>query len=218
MGGSSSGEGLLEDATLRNLGVPYHIGDSTVEQVRIGGRPDERLVTLTIEAGVVLKFEPSTGLAVQHATTDEPSTAALRVLGSTDEPVVFTSAAPDPQPGDWMGLWFGGGPSDRNVIEHARIEYAGYDCSCGLNTCSETVIASGTHEGAVIFTAPPADAFITNTTISNIAGNGITHGFDGPFVNFRGSNTFEDVSGCEQTHPRNEDTSCPDPRPACDGS
>lgn len=217
VGGSSSSEGLVEDATMRDLGVPYHIGNSDVDVFLIGGRADKQLVTLTIEAGVVLKFEPETRLAVQRTTSDEPSTAALRVLGTADAPVVFTSAAPDPEPGDWVGLWFGGVPSEHNVIDHARIEFAGFDCSCGLVTCSESVIDSGQHEGAVIFTEPPASAFITNTTFTDIAGNGITHGFDGPLVNFRPTNTFESVSGCEQTHPRNADTSCPDPEPVCDG-
>lgn len=217
VGGSAAGVGLLEDATMRNLGVPYRIGDSDTDLFRIGGREDGQLVTLTIEAGVVLKFEPRTRLAVQRATNLLPSTAAIRALGTADEPVVFTSAADTPAAGDWTGLWFGGVPSVTNQLDHVRIEYAGYDCGCGLVTCSEIVIDQGLHEGAVIFTAPPQSAFITNSVFSNIAGNGITQGFDGALVNFRPTNTFDAVSGCEQTHPRNPDTSCPDPRPACDG-
>jgi hypothetical protein len=214
VGGKVAGTGLLADATMKNRGVPYHVGDSSVDSFRIGGRVDKQLVTLTIEAGVVLKFEPQTSLRIQHFTDNQPSTAAIRALGTADAPVVFTSAAETPSAGDWRGLWFGGVPSATNQLDHVRIEHAGYDCSCGLNTCS---INLPTHDGAVIFTEQPPSAFITNSVFSNIAGNGITQGFDGDLVNFRPTNTFEAVSGCVQTHPRNPDTSCPDPRPVCDG-
>lgn len=68
----------------------------------------------------------------------------------------------------------------------------------------------------MILTAPPAGgAFISNTEFRDIAGHGITQGFDGALVDFRPSNVFA-VSGCAQTHPRNSDTTCPSPKPACD--
>lgn len=213
VGGEVAGSGLLEDATLRDHGVPYVIGRSTGSSLRIGGGPDGSLAVLTIEAGVVLKFQPEGGLSIQHATNDRPATAALRVLGSASAPVIFTSVADSPAAGDWRGLWFGGVPSAMNQIEHARIEYAGADCSCTFVTCS----AIEDHDGAVVFSQQPPGAFITDTVIAHSAGHGITQGFDGDLVNFRPSNSFEDVAGCPQTHPRNPDTSCPEPEPACDG-
>jgi hypothetical protein len=213
-GGEASGSGLLADATLRNLGVPYHVGNSPTDALQIGGRVDKQLVTLTVEAGVVLRFEPETKLDVQRATNDDPSTAALRVLGTATDPVIFTSAAPTPAAGDWQGIWFGGVPSAENTIDYLRIEYAGGDCSCTRVTCSEGVEE---HSGAIIFTEQPPSAFITNTVIAMSAGHGITQGFDGSLVNFRPTNTFEGLGGCIQTHPRGPDTQCPDPRPICDG-
>jgi hypothetical protein len=111
-----------------------------------------------------------------------------------------------------MGVRFGGIPDASDRMDHVRIAYAGGDCGCILNTCSAIV----EHEGAVIFTAQPPSAFITNTTFAFSASHGITQGFDGAFVDLRPTNTFESVSGCALTRPRNVNTSCPNPKPACE--
>lgn len=212
-GGRTAGSGLLADGTVHDRGVPYRVGTSVGDSLKIGGRTDGRLVTLTIEAGVVMKFHRGSALKVQHFTNQEPSTAALRALGTAAKPIVLTSAEDAPQPGDWMGIWFGGVPGPTNQIDHVRVEYAGGDCGCVLNTCS----AIAQHEGAIIFTAQPPSSFITNTELRSISGHGITQGFDGVFVDFRPTNNFDGVAGCAQTLPRNLTTSCPAPKPACDG-
>ena len=64
--------------------------------------------------------------------------------------------------------------------------------------------------------AQPPSPFITNTTFSNIAGHGITQGFDGELVDFKPTNTFEAIAGCPQTLPRFESRACGTPRPACE--
>lgn len=206
-----AGAGLSVDATLHDRGVPYHVNRESVTNFIVGSGADGELATLTIEAGVKLKMQPGTTFKIQHWTKSSPSTGALRVLGTPEKPVVFTSAAASPKAGDWTGLWFGGIPSDKNEIVNARIEYAGYDCGCILNTCS----AIQEHEGAVIFTAQPPRPFIKDTVFSQIAGHGITEGYDGAMVDFTSGNTFEGVTGCQQTRPRNVDTTCPSPKPAC---
>jgi hypothetical protein len=192
--------------------VPYQVGRSKEHNLLIGGRTDDKLVTLTIEPGVVLRFTKGSALKVQHFTNLEPSTAALRALGTAAKPIVFTSDSATPAAGDWHGLWFGGVPDASNAIDHVRIEYAGYDCGCILNTCSQI----SQHEGAIILTAQPPSAFVTNTVFANIAGHGITQGYDGSFIDLKPTNTFEGVSGCAQTRPRDTATSCPSPRPACE--
>lgn len=211
-GGRTSGSGLLADATVHDRGVPYHVGRSRGDSLLIGGRTDKKLVTMTIEPGVVMKFMPGAALKVQHATNLAPSTAALRAIGTPDKPIVFTSASETPAPGDWVGLWYGGVPDATNRLDHVRIANAGGDCGCVLLTCS----AITQHEGAVIFTAQPPSAFITNTTFANIAGHAVTEGFDGSLVDFKPTNTFDGVAGCQQTRPRESATTCPSPRPACD--
>lgn len=211
-GGRQSGSGLLADATMHERGVPYHVGRSKQSSLIIGGRPDGKLVTLTIEPGVTLRFTEGSAFKVQHFTNDEPSTGAVRALGTADKPIVFTSASDTPSAGDWVGLWFGGVPDASDRLDHVRIEYAGGDCGCILSTCS----AIQQHEGAVIFTAQPQSAVITNSVLAHIAGHGITEGYDGAFVDLRPTNTFEGVAGCAQTRPREVATQCPSPRPACE--
>lgn len=207
-----AGSGVVRDATVHERGVPYHVGRSSLDNLLIGGGGAGTLATLTFEPGVVMKFEPGAALHVQRFSDLQPSTAAIRALGTAEKPVVFTSAATTPRSGDWRGLWFGGVPRANNVLDHVRIEYAGAWCGCQLLTCSDIT----SFNGAVIFNAQPPSAFITNTTFANIEGHGITQGFDGTLVNFRPGNTFENVSGCAQTRPRDTVASCPSPRPVCD--
>ena len=213
-GDGTAGSGVTSDTTLRDLGVPYHMGDSEGDHFTIGGGADGKVVTLTIEAGVVMKFEPKTGFMVQLFSTEDPATAIVRALGTADKPIVFTSASPTPAPGDWRGLWFGGIPQAANVLDHVRIEYAGHDCACSRVTCSANVEDS---DAAVIFSMQPPSAFITNAVFKDIAGHAIMEGFDGSLVNFRPTNKFENVAGCVQTMPRSPTTTCPEPGPICDG-
>jgi hypothetical protein len=210
-GGRTAGSGFLADSTIHARSVPYHVGRSIGSSLVIGGRTDGKLVTVSVEPGVVMRFAKGGALKVQHFTSDKPSTGALRAIGTADKPIVLTSAAAAPAPGDWLGVWFGGVPQPTNAIEHARIEYAGGDCGCILLTCS----AITEHEGAIILTAQPPGAFVKNTTFLGIAGHGISEGYQGAFVDFRPTNTFE-VSGCPQTRPRETSTACPSPLPACD--
>lgn len=209
VGTSTAGEGLTRDATVRERGVPYHVGRGATDNLRIGGAQGT-VTTLSFEPGVVMKFEPETGLFVQKATNDQPSTAVIRALGTAEKPVVFTSAAVNPKAGDWRGVWFGGIPQAANKLDHVRIEYAGAWCGCQLLTCSDVT----SFNGAVIFTQQPQSAFITNSTFVDITGHGVTQGYDGAFVDFRPGNTFDNVSGCAQTRPR--EAVCGNPRPLCD--
>ncbi len=213
-GDGGAGSGLVTDATLHDRGVPYHMGDSESDSFTIGGGADGKVVTLTIEPGVVMKFEPKTAFQVQHFTTDQPSSAIVVAKGTAEKPIVFTSASPTPKAGDWRGLWFGGVPQAANALDHVKIEYAGYDCACSMVTCSANVEE---YEGAVIFSQKPPSAFITNSVFKDIAGHAITEGFIGGLVNFRPTNTFEGVSGCVQTLPPDAQQDCPEPRPLCDG-
>lgn len=213
-GDGTAGSGVVVDSTLRDRGVPYHMGDSEGDYFTIGGGADGKVVTLTIEAGVVMKFEPKTGFMIQQFSTEEPATAVVRALGTAAKPIVFTSAAKTPAAGDWRGLWFGGIPQAANLLDHVRIEYAGYDCACSRVTCSANVEDS---DAAVIFSMQPPSGFITNSVFTHSAGHAIMQGFDGTLVDFRSTNTFEDVAGCIQTMPRPLEITCPDPGPICDG-
>lgn len=208
-GGPAAGQGLQDDATIRARGVPYVVGREDRSSLVIGGRPDGKLVTLTVLAGVTLQMRKGSAIKVQAFTNGAPSTAALRVLGTAASPVVFTSAEATPAPGDWVGLWYGGAPGDANAIEHARIEYAGGDCGCILATCS----ALTSHAAAILLTAPPASAFVRDTRVIASAGHGVSRGYVGAAIDFRPTNDFG-VAGCAQTLP--SAASCPSPKPTCE--
>jgi hypothetical protein len=201
--GANNSSGLQEDATMHDRGVPYRFGDFEGSRLRIGG-PAQAMTTLTIEPGVTIKFFPGTGLEVEHWTSDiEPATGAMIAVGTAEKPITFTSAAPAPAPGDWIGLWYGSVPAAHNRVEHARIEYAGGECGCVGFTCTAA------DEGSVLFVhGVPASGFITDSTIAHSAGHGITRGWSGGGPDFSASNTFEDIAGCMQTATRGEDNLC----------
>ncbi len=79
--------------------------------------------TLTIEEGVRMSFGPNTYLTAAEGK--------LVAKGSADAPIVFTSADESPNPGDWVGILFEGGAKSGNVIDHAKIEYAGKSGNSG---------------------------------------------------------------------------------------
>lgn len=202
-------DSLREDARLRDLGVPYRVGDSPQDDLVVGGG-DARVTTLSIDPGVRLEFHRDTALVIERATGAFPALGALVANGTVAAPIVFSSAESSPAPGDWIGLWLGGQVAPTTRISHSRIEYAGAECGCVLLTCSQT---EGT-EGAVIMTQPPDTAFVTDSVISHSAGNGFVLGYDGPLVDFAGVNGFDDVAWCDVTLPR--DGQCPDPLPSCE--
>jgi hypothetical protein len=98
--------------------------------------------------------------------------------------------------GDWRGIHFFGPAPAGNTIRHARIEYAGGDCSCSGYGC-----AAPSHGAIIFFVHRPETAFIQDTVIAHSAGHGVTSGWrsaeSGP--DFRPTNTFEDVAGCQQS-------------------
>ncbi|HEY0138901.1 MAG TPA: hypothetical protein VGB85_32670 [Nannocystis sp.] len=203
--GANLAAGLQEDATLHDRGVPYRVGEWEGARLRVGGG-ERPMTTLTIEPGVVLRFTPGAAFEVEHWTSDvEPATGAVVALGTAEKPIVFTSAAPSPAPGDWVGLWFGSVPAAHNRIDHARIEYAGGECSCVGFTCTAAAEAS-----VLFIEGVPASGFITNTTFAHGAGHGISRGWRGGGPDFTASNRFEDIAGCAQTMTRDLNNMCPD--------
>lgn len=139
-------------------------------------------ITLTLDAGVVLKFE--------RASTDPPlvtfgnngqsvdENAALIANGTPANPVVFTSGAANPAPGDWAGIWLL--TSNRSQLQNVIIEYAGGDASVGPVNCgpydssinqparhtAALLVGDGTDQQYV-----PTSNLITGSTFQHNAGN-----------------------------------------------
>jgi hypothetical protein len=212
--GTQAGELLVADTAIHDRGVPYQVGGE--------GRFGELSVvgvlgtdpTLTIEAGVVLKFLKSGGLFIERASGGEAAKGSLIVKGTADKPVVFTSAEAAPMPGDWRGMWFGGIPSAKNSVDRARIEYAGGNSFTSNASCGTPVSAmSNATVGAILIMGPPTGAFITNTTFLKSAGNGIERGWRGSATSFLPTNTFTEVAFCNETYPKDALGACPMPVP-----
>lgn len=207
----SGGGGFLESTTMHDRGVPYRFGRAPdIDELQLGGSAATTTSpTLTIEAGVTLKMVR--GVAI-HIDGSAAAPATIKALGTAEKPVVITSAEATPKPGDWRGLYFNGRVSEGNVLDHVRIEYTGADCHCSLVTCSPGV---SEYEAALIFGEQPASAFLKNSVIAHASGHAIVQGFHGTALDWKTSNTFEDVAGCIATLPTALDTSCPDMPPAC---
>lgn len=120
-----------------------------------------------------------------------------------------------------MGFWYGGTPDASNVLDHVVVEYAGSSCGCSLSSCN----ALSFWEGGILLTNRPTggNAFVTNSTLRHIAGHGFVEGWQFPNgdsrnqpIDFKATNTFDDLKGCVQTLPGNTTAGgCPSPKPTC---
>jgi hypothetical protein len=151
-GFSLMGGTISADATWNITDTAYFL----LENVTVG--PGK---TLTVTAGVVVKFAGGKSVIVQ---------GALRVLGTSPNPVYFTSGWDDsvgnpgdtngdgatpPVPGNWLRIEFQDSSNDAtSLIDHAIIRYGGGGGGC----CTLTY-------GAItLFDASPT---IQNTTLTN---------------------------------------------------
>ena len=78
--------------------------------------------TLTLDPGLVLRFDPNSGLHI-----GEGGPGALQLRGTVEAPVRLTTATDPPMAGTWNGLRLAAGcqADAGTLVEHAIIEYAG---------------------------------------------------------------------------------------------
>lgn len=75
---------------------------------------------VTVAAGVTLTLVP--GAVLNPGTLIVKGT--LKAEGTAEDPVVFTSGAKSPLPGDWRSIKFEPGSSE-SVVDHAEVKYGG---------------------------------------------------------------------------------------------
>lgn len=123
---AAAGKGILVEGdedfdvpgnfTWRALSIPYYImGD-----MQIGS---SSMTQLTIEAGAVLCFYQNGALSVGY---EDSEYGRLIVNGTSDKHVIFTTANPSPQKGDWYGLGFYTNSSGCS-LNYCEVLYGGYD-------------------------------------------------------------------------------------------
>jgi hypothetical protein len=171
---------IFDNLTIHNR-LPIHF---KTDGVRVAGLAPTFVpnITLTLDAGVVFKFEPlSTSppmiiFGTNGQTTDE--NAALVANGTAELPIIFTSGAATPAPGDWAGIWLL--TSNGSQLTNVTIEYAGGDASIGPVNCGPidpSIHQQARHTAALLVGdgtdmqyIPPGN-LIANSTFRNNAGN-----------------------------------------------
>jgi len=115
-GSSSSYNYITESVTWLKQNCPYIIED----EIQIKNN-----ATLSLEAGCVLKFLDD--VKIQVGTTTEYG--KLLAVGSSENPIIFTSASPSPQNGDWFGIKFTDFTLSGSILQNCKISYAGSSSS-----------------------------------------------------------------------------------------
>jgi hypothetical protein len=211
-----SDDPILRDATLPERGLPYVVGENQDASIDVGdGRAEHGPATLTIEPGVRLRFGgPNTTAKLRvraHDVGGRPAPQGTLVArGTADKPIVFTSQASTPAPGDWMGIYIESGVTSDAAIDHAMIEFAGGESS-STGTCVSTPGASNYDADCSVvlwFDDAPTRPFITNTTMRDGKGCGIYRSWAGAEVDFTATNTFSALAGCNQSNVRNVNGGC----------
>jgi hypothetical protein len=208
------GEGDADDVTLHERGVPYEIGgDGDTQGLEVGignGNPAK----LTLEPGVELRF----GVG-QYLSIEGPD-GVLSALGTAKAPITLTSSATKPAAGDWLGLSFFGEVATDTQVDHAVIAYAGAEetstrgFSCGTPPAEPAAQIQTMGAVYLALEVAPTVSFITNTSFTDSASNGVDRGYTGDAVDFTVDNVFERVAFCVQTDPRPTVGVCDSP-PAC---
>ncbi|OYT16097.1 MAG: hypothetical protein B7C24_09555 [Bacteroidetes bacterium 4572_77] len=137
-------------------------------------------VSLQIEAGTVLKFTSGGGLQIPYWAD---TYGTLVAIGSAEEPILFTSADPLPNPGDWKGIWFDEG-SYNSIINHCEIKYAG---------------GSYDYWGAIYLNDAGSPLSLSNTLISYSGSNAISVDSDdnGSSVDYSNNVSFLNNTGID---------------------
>jgi len=114
---------ISTDTTWTLAGSPYIVNSSITVQGTSGA---DGITTLTIEPGVHVKINPniSTYISVGAASGNP---GALQALGTSSDPIIFTSNAASPAPGNWTGIKILNTSHDSGTsMNHCIVRYAGY--------------------------------------------------------------------------------------------
>jgi hypothetical protein len=109
--------GVLTSGTWRDQGVPYRITENGLVWVGDTVTP----VILTIEAGTTIEFEANAQMSLGYTIL-----AGIIAVGTSTNPITFTSAAGSPSPGDWRQLWIASEVIDAQCrLAYCIFEYGG---------------------------------------------------------------------------------------------
>jgi hypothetical protein len=192
------------DTVFHDRGIPYQIGGPAASfgVIIVDGNP--ALATLTIEAGVEIRFytpESTNPGGLFVGTSSNPvATGRLVATGTATAPVLFTGAGGAPVAGSWEGITFFGALAAGNLLDHVQIDTAGaYSGGQGFGCPPPPLINT---DGALKIFSQPSVQFLTNSTISRSSTHGVFRAWIGAPVDFLGGNSFVDVALCKQVLPK----------------
>lgn len=199
--------GSMPSDTFKNIGaVAYRVNGP----LRVHPSADGAASTLTIEAGVTVKFDEVSGSGIILGTSSLRQ-GLLVVNGTSGSQVTFTSGKAAPAPADWQNIHFNYSPNTGNKIDFAVVEFAGAPSGLQGYGCGPIE-----NDASIIITSDrPTSAFITNTTIRNAGGDtGILLGWvsDDSGPDFKATNTFTSAPSCQVSRWRSVTA------PACPGT
>lgn len=181
---------ISSDTTWEAGTGPYRV----VKTVTVGSD-----ATLSIQSGVTVEVAEGASIVVD---------GDIDVQGSAEDPVVFTSSKPSPQPGSWGTIELQGPYSRSFVFRHAEIEYAttGLTLTGGQRLLLEHVEIGNSSEAGIAGLASDGYAASGDVTIrdSSIHDNRIgIDGTDERYTIERTTITRNTKSGLKQFHDLN---------------
>jgi hypothetical protein len=168
-------------------------------------------VTLTLQPGGELRFEPvaagQPGARVVFGDVGQGAanrSGTLNAVGNALNPIVFTSGAETPAPGDWAGLQLL--TATNSQLAFVFVEYAGAFSGVSSANCRPT----GTEDNAALIIGSdsfvPPSTMLASSFITNSAGFGIdaiweNSKYDEPnLTDSSNANHFSGNAGCNQTY------------------
>ncbi|OFY36743.1 MAG: hypothetical protein A2275_11320 [Bacteroidetes bacterium RIFOXYA12_FULL_35_11] len=97
--------------TWKKQTVPYFINST----ITIDGN-------LTIEAGSTFKFAAGTAMEIGYT-----SNTYFSAIGTTTEPITFTTSATSPAPGGWNGIIFYAYTQSNSKMDYCNVTYGGFN-------------------------------------------------------------------------------------------
>src|SRR5439155_14801712 len=128
---------------------------------------------LTIQPGVVVKFNAGTGLNIASGA----DAGGLQAQGTAAHPIIFTANQPFPLAGAWKGITFADATDSSSILDQVAVEFAGTPSGAsifsnvGQFTLSNAYIHDSLNHGVRLVNVQTM--LMDHLTISNVATNGI---------------------------------------------
>lgn len=179
---------IVHDETWPALPIPYIVDESQFQQVGgcgvfVDGIANQSTPnTLTIAAPNVIEFPKpagggSCGLVIQ-TNAPGPVTVGGRLIanGTSSAGIVFTSAQPTPQPGDWAGIEIDGDPASAGAFGMTSLSYCtvSYAANQGSASADQAeLLLNGAAATPGTCASYPQGPSVTHCTFSHYSGGGI---------------------------------------------